>query len=59
MREHELRALIENVREGELPRRTFVQRMVGLGLTALQYVAEWFRPPGQANKPTTISGQGA
>ena len=32
---------------------------IGLGLTALQYVAEWFRPPGRANKPATISGQGA
>ena len=30
MREQELRALIENVREGELPRRAFIQRMVGL-----------------------------
>lgn len=34
MKERELRALIEQVREGKLERRTFVQRMVGLGLTA-------------------------
>ena len=34
MQEAELRALIEDVRTGELPRRSFIQRMVGLGLTA-------------------------
>ncbi len=34
MNEPELRALIEDVRSGELPRRTFIQWMVGLGLTA-------------------------
>ncbi|MBI5722251.1 MAG: peptide ABC transporter substrate-binding protein [Burkholderiales bacterium] len=34
MQERELRALIEEVREGKLPRRSFIQRMVGLGLTA-------------------------
>jgi len=34
MQERELRDLIENVRRGELPRRSFIQRMVGLGLTA-------------------------
>ena len=34
MQETELRALIEDVREGRLPRRGFIQRMVGLGLTA-------------------------
>lgn len=34
MQERELRALIEDVREGKLPRRSFIQRMVGLGLTA-------------------------
>lgn len=34
MQETELRALIEDVREGKLPRRGFIQRMVGLGLTA-------------------------
>ena len=34
MEERDLRVLIEQVRDGELPRRGFIQRMVGLGLTA-------------------------
>ena len=34
MQERELRQLIEEVREGSLPRRGFIQKMVGLGLTA-------------------------
>ena len=34
MNEPELRALIEEVRTGALPRRSFIQRLVGLGLTA-------------------------
>jgi len=34
MQERKLRALIEDVREGKLPRRSFIQQMVGLGLTA-------------------------
>jgi hypothetical protein len=34
MQEQEIRDLIEQVREGALPRRSFIQRMVGLGLTA-------------------------
>ena len=34
MNEHDLRVLIEDVREGRLPRRRFIQMMVGLGLTA-------------------------
>ena len=34
MQERDLRALIEDVRSGALPRRSFIQRMVGLGLTA-------------------------
>jgi peptide/nickel transport system substrate-binding protein len=34
MQEQEIRAAIEAVRGGELPRRSFIQRMVGLGLTA-------------------------
>jgi peptide/nickel transport system substrate-binding protein len=34
MHEQELRTLIERVREGQLPRRQFVQHLVGLGLTA-------------------------
>ncbi len=34
MQERELRHLIEDVRRGALPRRNFIQQMVGLGLTA-------------------------
>ena len=34
MQDRELRALIEQVRTGALPRRRFVQQMLGLGLTA-------------------------
>ena len=34
MNEHDLRRLIEQVREGRLARRSFIQQMVGLGLTA-------------------------
>lgn len=32
--ERQLRRLIEEVREGKLPRRSFIQQMVGVGLTA-------------------------
>jgi len=34
MNERELRGEIEDVREGRLPRRRFIEKMVGLGLTA-------------------------
>jgi peptide/nickel transport system substrate-binding protein len=34
MTEHDIRRLIEHVRQGALPRRSFIQRLVGLGLTA-------------------------
>ncbi|MDP1900895.1 MAG: peptide ABC transporter substrate-binding protein [Rubrivivax sp.] len=34
MQERDLHQLIEEVREGKLPRRSFIQQMVGLGLTA-------------------------
>jgi peptide/nickel transport system substrate-binding protein len=34
MQEPELRALIEDVRAGQLPRRRFIEQMVGLGLSA-------------------------
>ena len=33
-REQELRHLIDDVRQGQLPRRSFIQHLVGLGLTA-------------------------
>ena len=34
MQEQDIRNLIEEVREGKLPRRSFIQRLVGVGLTA-------------------------
>ena len=34
MKEQQIRSLIEDVRTGKLPRRGFIQQMVGLGLTA-------------------------
>ncbi len=34
MHEHQLRALIERVRQGQLPRRRFIQQLAGLGLSA-------------------------
>jgi peptide/nickel transport system substrate-binding protein len=34
MQEREIRDLIERVRSGDMPRRSFIQRMVGFGLTA-------------------------
>jgi peptide/nickel transport system substrate-binding protein len=34
MQERDIRELIEGVREGTLPRRSFIQQMVGVGLTA-------------------------
>ncbi|MEZ0308904.1 MAG: peptide ABC transporter substrate-binding protein [Ramlibacter sp.] len=34
MHEHEIRDLIEDVREGKLPRRSFIQQMVSVGLSA-------------------------
>ena len=34
MQEAELRALIEDVRTEKLPRRSFIERLVGLGLSA-------------------------
>jgi len=34
MNDREIRGLVEDVREGKLPRRSFIQTMVGAGLTA-------------------------
>src|SRR5688500_3813592 len=34
MDEHAIRGLVEEVREGKLPRRAFIHRMVAAGLTA-------------------------
>jgi len=65
MQERELRALIENVRCGELPRRSFIQRMVGLGLTApmasmmLMHSGIAQAQPVSHYKPTKRGGGGA
>jgi len=37
----------------------FMMMPLGLGFTALQYVAEWFRPAGEVVRPGPISGAGA
>jgi len=65
MQEQQLRTLIEDVREGRLARRAFVQRMLALGLTApmagqmLMHagVAQAQAPSGY--KPTKRGGGGA
>ena len=67
MHDQELRALIEDVRTGALPRRSFVQQMMGLGLTApmasmlLMHagVAQAQTPPQMTYKPTKRGGGGA
>ncbi len=65
MQERELRALIEDVRSGHLPRRSFIQQMVGLGLTApmasmmLMHAGIAQAQPMPAYKPTKRGGGGA
>ncbi len=65
MKEHELRALIEEVRSGEVSRRSFVQRMVALGLTApmastmLMHAGMANSQPASAYKATKRGGGGA
>ena len=65
MQELELRALIEDVRTGQLPRRSFIQRMVGLGLTApmasmmLMHAGVAQAQPAPVYKPTKRGGGGA
>jgi peptide/nickel transport system substrate-binding protein len=65
MTENELRQLIEAVRRGELPRRGFIRRMVGLGLTApvagmlLLHAGVANAQAGPAYKPTKRGGGGA
>ena len=65
MKEPELRALIEDVRTGELPRRTFIERMVGFGLTApmasmmLMHAGVAQAQPAPIYKPTKRGGGGA
>jgi len=63
--ERQLRALIEDVRNGKLPRRGFIQQMVGLGLTApmasmlLMHAGIAQAQPAPAYKPTRRGGGGA
>jgi peptide/nickel transport system substrate-binding protein len=65
MQERELRALIEDVRRGELPRRAFIHRMVTLGLTApmasmmLMHAGVANSQTALAYKPTKRGGGGA
>jgi peptide/nickel transport system substrate-binding protein len=65
MQEHDLRELIEEVREGKLPRRSFIQQMVGLGLTApmasmmLMHEGIAQTAPAIPYKPTKRGGGGA
>jgi peptide/nickel transport system substrate-binding protein len=65
MQEQELRALIEDVRSGALPRRGFIQRLVGLGLSApmasmlLMNAGVANAQPSPVYKPTKRGGGGA
>ncbi len=65
MNEHELRHLIGKVKSGALSRRGFIQRMVGLGLTAplasqmLAYSGIAQAQAPSAYKPTRRGGGGA
>ena len=65
MKERQLRALIENVRTGEMPRRSFIERMVGLGLTApmasmmLMHAGVAQAQSAPVYKPTKRGGGGA
>ena len=64
MQETELRDLVENVRVGKLPRRSFIQQMVGLGLTApmastmLMHAGVANAQPEPVYKPTRRGGGG-
>jgi len=65
MHEADLRALIENVRNARLPRRRFIERMLGLGLTApmaammLAHAGIAHAQAAPAYKPTRRGGGGA
>ena len=66
MQENELRQLIEQVRSGALPRRGFMQQMVGLGLSApmagmllMHAGVARSQASGPAYKPTQRGGGGA
>ena len=64
MNEPELRALVEDVRTGALPRRSFIQKLVGLGLTApmasmiLMHEGIAQTSPSPVYKPTKRGGGG-
>jgi peptide/nickel transport system substrate-binding protein len=66
MNEHEIRGLVEQVREGALPRRGFIARMVAAGLTApmasmilMHYGVAQAQTALPAYKPTKRGGGGA
>ncbi|MBL8306133.1 MAG: peptide ABC transporter substrate-binding protein [Rubrivivax sp.] len=65
MQERELRGMIEDVREGRLPRRAFVQRLAAVGLTApmatmlLTHAGLAHAQGSAAYKPTKRGGGGA
>jgi peptide/nickel transport system substrate-binding protein len=65
MKAGKIRAMVEQVREGTLPRRTFIQRMVGVGLTApmasmlLMHYGIAQAQPVINYKPTKRGGGGA
>jgi peptide/nickel transport system substrate-binding protein len=65
MQERELRGMIEEVREGRLPRRSFIQHLVGLGLTApmatmmLAHSGIAMAQTASTYKPTKRGGGGA
>jgi len=65
MHERELRDLIEEVRAGALPRRSFIQQLVGLGLSApmasmlLMHAGVANAQSAPAYKPTKRGGGGA
>ncbi|MEO7150247.1 MAG: peptide ABC transporter substrate-binding protein [Burkholderiaceae bacterium] len=65
MQERDLRNLIDDVREGRLPRRSFIQRLVGLGVTApmaamlLMHAGVAQSQSAPVYKPTKRGGGGA
>src|SRR5271154_5076863 len=64
MKEHQIRALIEEVRTGQMPRRSFIQQMVSLGLTGpmagmmLMHAGIAQSQPMATYKPTKRGGGG-
>ncbi|MDQ6629221.1 MAG: peptide ABC transporter substrate-binding protein, partial [Pseudomonadota bacterium] len=64
MKERQLRALIESVRSGQLPRRSFIERLIGLGLSApmasmlLVHAGIAQAQPSPVYKPTKRGGGG-